>query len=71
MDEFALGVGLFLVASFSALVTAYIAHMYGRPLVRWLLIGFCLPLLGIFVAMALAVRDAGKEEAAEKPKQGE
>ncbi|SHL14045.1 hypothetical protein [Hymenobacter psychrotolerans] len=66
MDEFAFAVGLFLVASFSALVTAYIAHMHGRPLLRWLLIGFCLPLLGIFVAMALSVRDARREEAAEE-----
>ena len=62
MDEIALGVGLFLVASFSALVTAYIAHMYGRPLKRWLLIGFCLPLLGIFVAIAASLREAKRRE---------
>ena len=62
MDEFALGVGLFLVALFSALVTAYIAHMYDRPLKRWLLIGFLLPFLGIFIALGFAMRDASRAE---------
>ncbi|HLK98360.1 MAG TPA: hypothetical protein VK364_11380 [Hymenobacter sp.] len=68
MDELALVVSLFFVCLFSALVTAYIAHMYNRSLALWLLVGFALPFLGIFIAIAFAMRDASKAEAAEEAK---
>lgn len=50
----------------SALITAYIAHMYNRSLWRWLLFGFLVPFVAIFVAIGLAMRDARREEAAGK-----
>ena len=55
---------LLLPCAFSALVTAYIAHMNNRSLWRWLLFGFCVPFLAIFVAMVVTYLDqrrAGEE----------
>jgi cbb3-type cytochrome oxidase subunit 3 len=66
MDEITLVVSLVFVGLFSALVTAYIAHMYNRSLALWLLIGFLLPFLGIFIAIAFAMYDAHKAEAADE-----
>ncbi|SDX95203.1 hypothetical protein [Hymenobacter psychrophilus] len=46
------------VCLISALITVYIAHMYGRRFWPWLLFGFFVPLLSTFVAIALGIRDA-------------
>ncbi|TGE28013.1 CHASE3 domain-containing protein [Hymenobacter metallicola] len=49
----------------SALITAYIAHMNNRSLWRWLLFGFCVPFVAIFVAMIVTYYDQ-KRAAADK-----
>ena len=57
---------LILVCPLSAAITVYIAHMYGRRFWPWLVFGFCVPLIATFVAIALAMRDARREERAGK-----
>lgn len=58
------GFFVILVCPLSAIITVYVAHMYGRRFWPWLLFGFCVPLVSAFVAIALAIRDARREEAA-------
>jgi hypothetical protein len=61
--DLVLAAALLLPLTFSALVTAYIAHMNDRSLGRWLLFGFCVPFVAIFVAMLVTYLDqrrAGK-----------
>ncbi|MCB2377453.1 hypothetical protein LGH70_07665 [Hymenobacter sp. BT635] len=41
----------------SALLTGYIAHMNNRSLWRWMLFGFCVPFVAIFVAMVVTYYD--------------
>ncbi|MCB2409045.1 CHASE3 domain-containing protein [Hymenobacter lucidus] len=41
----------------SALITGYIAHMNNRSLKRWMLFGFCVPFVAIFVVMVVTYRD--------------
>ena len=50
-------VALLFPCGFSALITAYIAHMNDRSLWRWLLFGFCVPFVAIFVAMLVTYLD--------------
>ncbi|UYZ63573.1 hypothetical protein [Hymenobacter weizhouensis] len=57
---------LVLVCPLSAIITVYVAHMYGRRFWPWLVFGFCVPLLSAFIALALAMRDARREAAADK-----
>lgn len=57
---------LILVCPLSATITVYVAHMYGRRFWPWLAFGICVPLLSAFVALALGMRDARREEAAGK-----
>ncbi|MBG8555563.1 hypothetical protein [Hymenobacter guriensis] len=54
------------VCPLSALITVYIAHMYGRRFWPWLLFGFFVPMLSAFVAIGLAMRDARRREAIER-----
>ncbi|MBX0288946.1 hypothetical protein K3G63_00765 [Hymenobacter sp. HSC-4F20] len=54
------------ICPLSAVMTVYIAHMYGRRFWPWLLFGFFVPLLSTFVAIGLAMRDARRNEAAGK-----
>ncbi|RYU77798.1 hypothetical protein [Hymenobacter persicinus] len=72
MDS-ALAVALFFPCLFSALVTAYIAHMNDRSLTRWLLFGFCVPFVAIFVAMVVTYLDQKRAAgpAAETPEENE
>ncbi|GAA3924802.1 hypothetical protein [Hymenobacter algoricola] len=56
MDLILLGV-LSLPCLFSGLITAYIAHMNDRSLWRWLLFGFFVPFVAIFVAMVVTYLD--------------
>lgn len=46
------------VCLLSALITVYIAHMYGRRFWPWLLFGFFVPFISTFIAIALGIRDA-------------
>ena len=46
------------VCLLSAVITVYIAHMYGRRFWPWLLFGFFVPFLSTFVAIGLGIRDA-------------
>ncbi|MBT9393607.1 hypothetical protein KLP40_10580 [Hymenobacter sp. NST-14] len=57
------------VCLLSAVMTVYIAHMYGRRFWPWLLFGFFVPLLSTFVAILLGIRDARRQEAADKEKE--
>lgn len=41
----------------SALITGYIAHMNNRSLKVWMLFGFCVPFIAIFVAMVVTYYD--------------
>ncbi len=54
---------VFILCIPSSLITAYIAHMNDRSLWRWLLIGFCLPFIGIFIAMIVTYFDQKRAEA--------
>jgi uncharacterized membrane protein YfcA len=47
----------------SALITAYIAHMNDRSLWRWMLFGFCVPFVAIFVAMFVTYQDQKRQAA--------
>ena len=54
---------LILVCPLSAVMTVYIAHMYGRRFWPWLLFGFCVPLVSTLIAIVLGVREARRREA--------
>jgi hypothetical protein len=51
----------------SALITGYIAHMGKRSLWGWMLFGFCVPFVAIFITMVVTYYDqkrtAGKDPA--------
>jgi uncharacterized membrane protein YfcA len=49
----------------SALITAYIAHMNDRSLWRWMLFGFCVPFVAVFVAMIVTYLDQKRQAAKE------
>ena len=50
-------------------LTGYYAHSHGRSFWRWYALGVLLPLVSVFVAMAVAARDQVREEsrAADQP----
>ncbi|TGD79778.1 hypothetical protein [Hymenobacter wooponensis] len=54
----------------SALITAYIAHMNDRSLWRWMLFGFCVPFLAIFVAMFVTYLDQKRRATQEADQAG-
>jgi MFS family permease len=54
----------------SALITGYIAHMNDRSLWRWMLFGFCVPFLAIFVAMFVTYQDQKRQAAKEAEQPG-
>ncbi|MET4108149.1 hypothetical protein [Hymenobacter sp. UYP22] len=55
---------ILLICPLSAVITVYIAHMYGRRFWPWLLFGFFVPLLSTFIAIGLGIRDARRQERA-------
>ncbi|SNR62246.1 MULTISPECIES: hypothetical protein [Hymenobacter] len=48
-----------------ALITVYVARMYGRSGWRWLLIALVLPFVSVFLIMALVSRESRQAEAEE------
>lgn len=64
----ALAVALCFPCLLSGLLTAYIAHMNDRSLWRWLLFGFCVPFVGIFVAMVVTYLDQRRAAGADGKK---
>jgi hypothetical protein len=47
-----------------ALVTMYIAYSHGRSRGKWFVLGMLLPFFSIFIALAVAIRDERRAEAA-------
>lgn len=47
-----------------ALVTMYIAYSHGHSRRKWFLLGMVLPFFSIFIALAVAIRDERRAEAA-------
>jgi len=47
-----------------ASVTMYIAYSHGHSRVKWFLLGMVLPFFSIFIALAVAIRDERRAEAA-------
>ncbi|WP_148103636.1 hypothetical protein [Hymenobacter metallilatus] len=54
---------LLFVCPLSAVITVYIAHMYGRRFWPWLLFGFFVPFVSTFIAIGLGIREARRREA--------
>jgi len=49
-----------------ASVTMYIAYSHGHSRLKWFLLGMVLPFFSIFIALAVAIRDERRAEAARK-----
>jgi hypothetical protein len=47
-----------------ASVTMYIAYSHGHSRLKWFLLGLVLPFVSIFIALAVAIRDERRAEAA-------
>jgi hypothetical protein len=47
-----------------ASVTMYIAYSHGHSGLKWFLLGLVLPFVSIFIALAVAIRDERRAEAA-------
>ncbi|RZK15188.1 MAG: hypothetical protein EOO56_23375 [Hymenobacter sp.] len=47
-----------------AAVTMYIAYSHGHSRGKWFLLGMVLPFVSIFIALAVAIRDERRAEAA-------
>ena len=47
-----------------ASVTMYIAYSHGHSRWKWFLLGLVLPFVSIFIALAVAIRDERRAEAA-------
>jgi hypothetical protein len=47
-----------------ASVTMYIAYSHGHSRGKWFLLGMVLPFFSIFIALAVAIRDVRRAEAA-------
>ncbi|WP_139920605.1 hypothetical protein [Hymenobacter sp. DG01] len=55
------------VCLLSAVMTVYIAHMYGRRFWPWLLFGLLVPFVSTFIAIGLGIWDARRNERNGKP----
>ena len=49
-----------------ASVTMYIAYSHGHSRLKWFLLGMVLPFFSILIALAVAIRDERRAEAARK-----
>ncbi len=57
-------IALFVLDCLLASVTMYIAYSHGHSRLKWFLLGLVLPFVSIFIALAVAILDERRAEAA-------
>jgi hypothetical protein len=57
-------IALLVIDLLLASITMYIAYSHGHSRGKWFLLGMALPFFSIFIALAVAIRDERRAEAA-------